>query len=489
MIDGAFGDWNRVESNLDQPSETSIHDNENIDLRDFRNTVDGQKLSFYLEVDGTMMNGEQILAKPLVVDKENDHEDNDESNMNPSLGNHDEPLYGLDGAYIFLETAKGSGSKITEFKEHDRNMNANYMIEILGRDGNIISKKLYTYDNSLSTWTNIDDVKISAETDAHRMEAQVDLIELSELLNVNIFDLQNARSYYKMTDWSNNYDVGIKIPMYHSKEQSVTDINLKDTLDSGTRAPQGGWPVVWESVSLDIPDDCSASYCDIAEIQINDTKYLLYVNLIFEIGELLLFPQGGMSIDFYFNVTETATLSTWYKLQLYNGTTSWSLYLNYTTVSVSSLPDDNSSWTNEITYSNIHGVWPDWSYNGASAGVEVDSAIDSILFWTNKTNLSQGHTLLTKGYNSSMFADSHYYNQTWYIDRVPDVGFNNYSAWSQAIPEYESVFVFVPVIISFVTLIALKTRARDGEGSIKKFRPPRIGKKYNILNSKGGDSQ
>jgi len=65
-IDGAFGDWNKINGDTLQEIE-----NPNIDMVEFA-TFDGeQEIDFYLNVDGAMLGGSivpQLPARSLQVD-------------------------------------------------------------------------------------------------------------------------------------------------------------------------------------------------------------------------------------------------------------------------------------------------------------------------------------------------------------------------------------------------------------------------------------
>jgi hypothetical protein len=470
VIDGAFGDWCDVSPNLDLSDEVTIKSNQNIDLKDFREVSDESKLSFYLQVDGTMMKGSEILEKPLVIDKGQVVNNDDQFEIDLKSSNENKkPLEGLDAAYIFIDTDKNSGQRINEYRSINKNYMANYMIELNGHNGEIIEKSFYEYSKALDEWEMKQEINLKAATDATRLEAQVEIQELLDILGISRLELKNANFYYKMTDWSENYDISVEIPYYKSNVLPPNNFESELENPSLTRGPPGGWgQVEWRSSPLvtDTGDDVSQPYSDIYNIYVNDTDYILAISIFFEGSELdqwELFGKKGMSWDFYFNVSESGGSSTWYKISLYNSSASWTLYLNWTTVSVSTVPDDNASWTNEW---NIQNIKPsnseDWEDDMASMGVAFEGPSDNIRFWVNKTNLSKGYTLLTYGHKSAMYGDSHYYNNTWYADRVPDSSVQLYNPWSNStgIPEFEQGLIMIPILISFMVMMALGNRVK-----------------------------
>ena len=196
-----------------------------------------------------------------------------------------------------------------------------------------------------------------------------------------------------MTDWSDGIDIGVKLPVFNSDagQQKVTQTN--------TRAPTGGWPGTWSQLTPGETNEIGQDDYEITGIFANDS----YWNLYLKIESDILNPTvgAGAAFDFYFNVSDTK----WYKIQLFrNASDLWDLSLNYTTVVSAGTPDDSDTWTVEENYS---GIATD-SYDGFTIGFDYSTTTaDSILFWVNKTNLSQGYASLAKPNNCTMFADSH----------------------------------------------------------------------------------
>jgi hypothetical protein len=170
-----------------------------------------------------------------------------------------------------------------------------------------------------------------------------------------------------------------------------------------------------------------------------------------------------MTIDVYFNATDTTTQATWYRIQLYRNpsNSTWELYLNYTTVNKPSVPNDSNTWTEELGYQGISGSGNSWSFDKPSLGVEWAAPQDHIYFWTNKTNLSQGYNNLTKPNSTWIFADSHYSNSTLagQSDRAPDSGIDppKYDPRSHDIPEYD---IFIAPVIGLTLFFIVKFNRR-----------------------------
>jgi len=119
-------------------------------------------------------------------------------------------------------------------------------------------------------------------------------------------------------------------------------------------------------------------------------------------------------------------------------------------------------------------------YDGAGCGFDFDTyTSDSVLFWVNKTNLSQGHGSLSKPNNCTMFADTHRDNNTQLamLDRAPDSGIVWYNATAIGAPEFD--WIILPVLIMFILLIAT---------SRKTYRRKNKSKSSSISSESGGDA-
>ena len=171
--------------------------NPNVDIVDYRIDDRYMDLSLYLKVEGDMLAGE------------------------PGGGRH------VDTAYIFIDTNSGQGFEVDEFKLNNIDMKADYMIEIKGYKGVIHHKTLFRYDSTdMGSWKLIPNANILAATDMHRLEAQIDLTELSKLLSVELDILANAQIFFQMTDWSDGLDIGVELPVF----ENDNDINMADNI-------------------------------------------------------------------------------------------------------------------------------------------------------------------------------------------------------------------------------------------------------------------
>jgi hypothetical protein len=251
-IDGAFADWDNVPAQTDDIGEESVNNNPNIDLVEQKNNQDNEKLSFYMKVDGSIMEGAKILSKPLVWEKsESKNENNDASEQKNKI----EPLpdkVGDDSAYVFIDIDQNDQ---TGYINDEMEIGADYMIEITGQDGRILSKTVYSYsqtsnNNRLWSWEQKYN-EILAATDSTQLEAQID---------VNAFGLiegQEVNVYYMMTDWDGNRDSSGE-PISFSIA-SVENLLFREyKLGRGPQATidyqDGVIDGAWSSIAVDIND-------------------------------------------------------------------------------------------------------------------------------------------------------------------------------------------------------------------------------------------
>jgi hypothetical protein len=218
IIDGAFGDWQWIENHKDDLNESTISNNPNIDITEYRSIKLNDKLSFYLKVDGTMMKGSRILASPLKFSESLINIDNSSSELQTlsKTKQHqtsDLPdLFGHDIAYIFIDTDLDPNTGYTD----DLPVGAELMVKILGLDGEILTREMYEFDStdlitSEKTWRKIEHIEVLAETNTKQLEAQISILELTALSITGSFEDLNI--YFMMTDWQENKDITDNIKM------------------------------------------------------------------------------------------------------------------------------------------------------------------------------------------------------------------------------------------------------------------------------------
>jgi hypothetical protein len=455
IIDGVFTDWVNIKSSYDTANELSTDMNFDIDLREFKTAGFDDQLSFFMRVDGTMMQGTQVITKPMKIITpsskpvdENDQNIDDTEELDPRLG--------VDAAYILFDIDPEKGYEVTEFKKQGIEVLANYMLELSGRDGEVVSAAFYKTTSSSSatgetiiTWEQVSDVQISSATDLHRLETQVDITEISALLGIGKDVLANAKMYFMMTDWSDRYDVGIPINFFNYESGSGGE-------GRGSRAPPGGWPSTWSLGVIPLNDDIGGSnWIDIHTADISDSPDYLYIRINYQnnLGSTV----SGLTYDFYFNVTNTSTQASWYRIRLIRNETNlgWEMYLNFTNTTLTTLPTDSSTWTQEEAYLNKSVN----TFDGTGCGYDFDTLTsNSIYFWVNKNNLLLGRASLNYTNNSAMFTDSHLSNpkQAGQTDREADSGVSIYT--SVGIPEYD--LLIIPMFIIFLLLLVSRKKNR-----------------------------
>ncbi|MCK5558965.1 MAG: hypothetical protein KAJ51_00165, partial [Thermoplasmata archaeon] len=207
-IDGVFADWNNIASHSDELFEDSVNGNQNIDIVEHCSVNQNDKLSFYLKVDGTMMKGSKILTKPLVWTKPEkattpETPKSDVSGTELELNLPPLPkLVGKDAAYVFIDADKNPESG---YITQDMAIGADYIIQLTGQDGKILSRSLYEYNPTVaytnSGWSRlpVESTEVMAATDSTQLETQ---ISIKNILNFE----DEVDVFFMMTDWNGNRD-------------------------------------------------------------------------------------------------------------------------------------------------------------------------------------------------------------------------------------------------------------------------------------------
>lgn len=160
FIDGAFGDWRNL--NTDElDSSLPAH----IDIKEYSSADDSSNLYFYLGVQGKMMAGvlvpekyaEGVPAQPPVT-----------------------PV-----------TKTETGEDVLRVY-----INSDYKIEVLGREGKILSENLYRKQGN--SWQVVPSSGLLAEKDLTRIEGGVPLNMIGNPSNISL--------RFEMSDWEGNID-------------------------------------------------------------------------------------------------------------------------------------------------------------------------------------------------------------------------------------------------------------------------------------------
>jgi hypothetical protein len=212
VIDGAFGDWANIRGYSDNIEDSTISGNNNIDIREHRTVEASDALSFFVRVDGKMMQGTELLTEPIsVVEKDLR---GGSSGAAPIAKKIKEPVIsGHDYAYFMLDL---DNNQFTGFNMKNQ-IGAEYMLRLVGQSGEIQASELYEYyddspamksdgmgsliknrELSNDVWVKVAD--IDSACDSKRLETQV----IAKILNNN--DLSNVDYYILMTDWSEGFD-------------------------------------------------------------------------------------------------------------------------------------------------------------------------------------------------------------------------------------------------------------------------------------------
>ncbi|MCJ7489714.1 MAG: hypothetical protein MUO87_06190, partial [Thermoplasmata archaeon] len=181
VIDGAFADWNGMAI----PDTEGIPvSNSNIDIDEFAMAGSSQYSFFYISVDGEMCAGTYV---PAIKGK-------------PSGTGGGSPVApvrktGEDFVRVYIDAdidpATGYPISISS-----KVIGAEYMIEVVGQFGEVVSESLYAYDG---TWTEVSGVSVDAENNLQRMELGVSVSALGGDSAIDFI--------VETTDWKGRVDV------------------------------------------------------------------------------------------------------------------------------------------------------------------------------------------------------------------------------------------------------------------------------------------
>ena len=232
VIDGLFDEW--TEPEVDEVGDVS---NPNVDISAYDAKGYLEETYFYLQVEGNILYGNAVPSnKAMNIPSEGGAGDSASSEPSSSGTQEENPLpveTGEDAIYIFLDTVPGQG-----YNSKNLLLSADFMIEIIGQDGNIYSSKYYKFDGETSEEWKWKFVKtVEAASGLKEIETLVDALPLN--------------TYFHLVDWE-EYDDWSDNSIYYEPDVPKVD---------GTRGDPT-WPSSWTQIIND-PDDISNNCIDI----------------------------------------------------------------------------------------------------------------------------------------------------------------------------------------------------------------------------------
>lgn len=436
-IDGAFADWDNVPAESDEVNEESVNYNPDIDLVEHKNINQNDKINFYLKVDGSMMDGAEVLTRPLVWQKS---ESNDDSNEDSTNDNTLHPLpekIGEDAAYIFIDTDRDLR---TGYRADEMDIGADYMIMISGQDGEVLSHTLYTYSQ-----TSVNTRMWNWEEQRNEVLAATDSTQLETQINVNAlsgFNDEGVNVYYMMTDWDGNRDSSgepIQIVLDRVESTEFERYDLK-------RGPQGTIvygdgliDATWGGIPVDIADGNDVgppNGGDIIDVKVCDNYTANGGVLSYTWINFWVDMQGGPIAENVFIYIDTN----------FDGQADWALNLDVNIGGVTNaglyLQWTGAAWV-------MVGATPyDWPAAGATDQVEIGINLSLI-----GTPSSFQYNVTTNPGTAGIGADPPGYARTH--DEAPGLGaFSTYIV----IPEFP--VLMIPVMSAFLMVFILFRKRR-----------------------------
>ena len=271
IIDGAFGDWQDIPSRKDVDDYELI--NKNIDVNEYRIVNGRDDISFYFEVKGTMMGGTSIPMRPdyiVTTPKQSTpaidilSQKADPQIVTSIKQNIPIPeVIGEDAGYIFIDTDMNED---TGLNVDGLEIGADYLVQITGKNGNILSNRCYKYrlgengkvsnTESIKNWVYITDIPVAS--DESRLETQLDFKKLS----FEVGNLEYLKIYFYFEDWHDAKD-GLDEPVEMSGLDNSEKNYLVNKIGFGTRGSAGPLNILVSGVGNRSNDrfGWNVSYC------------------------------------------------------------------------------------------------------------------------------------------------------------------------------------------------------------------------------------
>jgi hypothetical protein len=145
VIDGVFGDWKNIDK-TDDEDEYSL-ENPNINILNYAVHGSESDISFYLDVEGAILEGSKLPSEPLIGDIEENRQIY--SGLSEEIELPDIPSeVNEDTIYIFLDTDNDINSGYSPFWFP---FGADAYIEIIGQNGIAKSSCLYLFNGGTNT--------------------------------------------------------------------------------------------------------------------------------------------------------------------------------------------------------------------------------------------------------------------------------------------------------------------------------------------------
>jgi hypothetical protein len=199
-IDGSFVDWSKVEKIPDLDDSTVP--NRGIDCSEYAISAEDDELNFYFKVTGELLatSGTPIQLNPINNEMKVSSKDNKglkEDELEPLIP---DKLIIKDTLRIFLDTDQNI---LTGFNPSWMPVGAEYMLEITGRNGEIVDRTLFQYyeqDSIDNIWSWEFISNIEAAKDHSRIETALNL----DLLNLDFESTLGCNIFYILSNWDNS---------------------------------------------------------------------------------------------------------------------------------------------------------------------------------------------------------------------------------------------------------------------------------------------
>jgi len=200
-IDGAFADW---EGRFTADADPSVVPNPDVNITATGAVNDTLTSSFYVSVEGGILNGSYIPA----VESKPSHGGGGGTVLPPRKTGED-----ILRVYVDTDLNITTGEVVVC---SSKTVGADFLIELKGMNGVVISRGLYSYD--IDAWSLVSGAQINVGKDEHRMELGISSTYLSGSSDIEFV--------IETTDWHGVQDVGTSTPAKTSSFALARDLAI-----------------------------------------------------------------------------------------------------------------------------------------------------------------------------------------------------------------------------------------------------------------------
>lgn len=382
-IDGAFSDWGEIEKYPDDDFDKII--NPDLNIQEFSLVSEDGKLNFYFNIEGNLLSAMDLPIKLIPINDKLIHKqsnDKDEKNRikNEGLELLPQELVTKDRLHIFLDTDRDMS---TGYRPSWLKLGAEHMIQITGRDGEIINHALYKYSNvgtlnfgsnaTNETWSWEFMAFVPTAKDKTQLETCVfyNILEFNLEKGVNVcyvlsnwdssitdstekLNIEFSYEAHSPSSFSSNHEMYIKLPnRHHSTRAGNDDVLINEVMFDVSGGPYDGEFAYKKKITINssmVAGDLT-NFPLLINITDNDLQAKARAD-----GYDILFTASDMEIKLDHEIegynSSSGELIAWVRIPELNSTVDTEIYMYYGNSNSSDQSNPTSVW--DVNYT---GIW------------------------------------------------------------------------------------------------------------------------------------